>query len=485
LSAKLPSRNWLIFFTVVGSFTAAITYDRRAKKRAQQRWCNAVSPLSKQLLEPMGLPRRLTVYLAAPPGDGLRPSREFFQEYVKPILVAGAVDWEVVEARREGDIRAKLAERIRRYRRKMGEAELKEGEEDIIWDIRQGQGIKPVDDRGGDLVIGRHAWKEYVRGLHEGWLGPVRDPAEVEEEKKQAEAKVQAESQPVTSLEAITGPDNTDDVLDTATTDDASPTTSKPNSSNDETAKKDTPKPKPGPDPALILSAAYPSATLPPSTPELFPPTVCIAQPHILGFFNTPIRTYRYLTRRRLADATGAQVATLLLAPDARSFTPPSNNSQEFASEDPASAAQDSDASSSPATAASEWEQQRLLAAEENEWHKSVRAPRGEGVEAVWTDPMVLDPRIAQRMRTPVATMPGSALYNTESETFTGVEGVSSHAPDDGSAVRGNARDWKGGADRGRVLGWWSWLVEATGFADDREPRGEYVGHGLVGDQDE
>jgi hypothetical protein len=25
----------------------------------------------------------------------------------------------------------------------------------------------------GDLVIGRHTWKEYIRGLHEGWLGPL------------------------------------------------------------------------------------------------------------------------------------------------------------------------------------------------------------------------------------------------------------------------------------------------------------------------
>lgn len=58
---------------------------------------------------------------SAPPGDGLRAAREHFHEYVKPILVAGAVDWEVIEGRKEGDVRAGLAAKIRRLRRRNGE----------------------------------------------------------------------------------------------------------------------------------------------------------------------------------------------------------------------------------------------------------------------------------------------------------------------------------------------------------------------------
>ena len=45
-------------------------------------------------------------------------------------------------------------------------------------------------------------------------------------------------------------------------------------------------------------------------------------------------------------------------------------------------------------------EQQQLLAHEEPDWHKSARKrEEGETKERVWLDEMVLDPRIAGRMR--------------------------------------------------------------------------------------
>src|SRR2546423_13753441 len=80
---KLPSRNWMIFLSITGSFAAAVIYDKRETKRAQQKWCKLVSHLSEEPIEVNTLPRRLTVFLAAPPGDGLSPSRELFKQYVK------------------------------------------------------------------------------------------------------------------------------------------------------------------------------------------------------------------------------------------------------------------------------------------------------------------------------------------------------------------------------------------------------------------
>ena len=48
----------------------------------------------------------------------------------------------------------------------------------------------------------------------------------------------------------------------------------------------------------------------------------------------------------------------------------------------------------------SQWEQQRLLQHEEPEWHKTVRERKDDdGRERVWLDDMVLDARIAERMR--------------------------------------------------------------------------------------
>jgi mitochondrial import inner membrane translocase subunit TIM54 len=48
-----------------------------------------------------------------------------------------------------------------------------------------------------------------------------------------------------------------------------------------------------------------------------------------------------------------------------------------------------------------QWEQQRLLAQEEADYHKTARdrSKDEEGKERVWLDDMVLDARIAERMR--------------------------------------------------------------------------------------
>src|SRR3954467_1991658 len=80
---KLPSRNWLIFCTIVGSWTGALVYDRREKKRIQAKWCALVSHLKDETLPSTAMQRKITVYLSAPPADGLLNSREHFHEYVK------------------------------------------------------------------------------------------------------------------------------------------------------------------------------------------------------------------------------------------------------------------------------------------------------------------------------------------------------------------------------------------------------------------
>ncbi|KAH0410131.1 hypothetical protein KCU90_g20153, partial [Aureobasidium melanogenum] len=117
IKAKLPSRNWMIFLSITGSFAAAVYYDKRETARFQQKYCDMVAPLSEKILPTTTMPRKMTIYLQAPPADGLRSAREHFYEYVKPVLVAGAMDWDV-EGRREGDLRFGAAEKIRRYRRK-------------------------------------------------------------------------------------------------------------------------------------------------------------------------------------------------------------------------------------------------------------------------------------------------------------------------------------------------------------------------------
>lgn len=383
---KLPSRNWMIFLTITGSFAAALVYDRRERKRSQQKWCDLVAHLSKETIPIEQTRRKLTVYLAAPPGDGLRIARDHFREYVKPILVAAALDYQVIEGRREGDIRAGTAESIRKLRRKAGEPSSVVEEantEQVIAAARQSMGVYEEPGPKGDIVIGRHTWKEYVRGLHEGWLGPLDPPppppAPVEE----------VAPEPTT-------PDNTP--AESLGKDEQTPE----NKEKGDDKEKEKEKKKPaGPAPAYIAPADYPSRALPSTLPEALDGSVPIAFPHLLGFLKTPIRVYRYLNRRHLAEDIGREVAGAVLASYTRPYYDdimPSNS--EFVTTIPTSIPGHDVTTDLPPRS---YEQQTILEEAEQEWHKSVHKrdpvdPNGDN-EREWLDDVVLDPRIASRMQ--------------------------------------------------------------------------------------
>ncbi|KAK2755951.1 mitochondrial import inner membrane translocase subunit tim54 [Arachnomyces sp. PD_36] len=441
---KLPSRNWLIFLTITGSFTSALIYDRRQKKQAQRKWCDLVAHLAKEPLPTDQRRRKLTVFLSPPPGDGLRSAREYFQEYVKPVLVSAALDYEVVEGRREGDVRSKLADKIRKQRRNAGEqgttvVEM-DGEEAALEMGRQ-RGIEEESGPKGDLVVGRHTWKEYIRGLHEGWLGPLDAPPEPEPEP--APVQVSTPEEP---------PADTN-----ASDDDASPVIHDSNASKPET-KPDTPPeqpPKPtGPPPAYILPSAYSSQPLPPSFPQTLPETTPLPLPHILGFLNTPIRIYRFLTQRYVADNVGRDVAALVLAMSSRPYqegamlTSDSTPNAEFTSESPSS-------SSTPESATTPqqqtYEQQTLFQNEEKEWHKSVHKREDDGKEREWLDDIILDPRIASRMNR--FTLPA----DEEERANRIAEG----------------KEWVRGEDKPVEVSFWKNIWDQYGWAEDPNKKKE------------
>lgn len=378
----------MIFLTITGSFTGALLYDRREKRRTQQKWCELVGHLGKEPLPVEQMRRKLTVYLSAPPGDGLRNARDHFKEYVKPILTAASLDYVVIEGRREGDVRASAAEKIRKLRQKAGEPSATVEEpsvESIVLATRETLGIQDEPGPKGDLVIGRHTWKEYVRGLHEGWLGSLNPP-----------------TPPVIPAEPSTlvGAEHT--MKDTAAGDAPSDTPDTPEDKSEtepeKEKEKETPSKPAGPQPAHIMPADYSSASLPPSLPQSFDTSVPIEFPHILGFLNTPIRIYRFLNQRRLAESVGRDVASLVLANSARpfkdaSFSPDSDLSG--ASIDPTPSPE----GVSSESARGKCEQQTALEHEEKEWHKSVHKEDEEKMEREWLDNVVLDPRIASRMQ--------------------------------------------------------------------------------------
>ncbi|KAL7799178.1 mitochondrial import inner membrane translocase subunit Tim54 [Trichoderma ceciliae] len=364
LPRKLPSRNWLIFWAVSSSIAAAIIYDKREKNRATAKWRRAVAPLSKELLPNASqLPRKLTVYLEAPPGNSLRTAQDHFIEYVKPILAASGLDWEFVQGRQQGDVRAAVAEKIRRSRKahERPDEELPQTDEAIVEEQRKKIGLPDYEGIRGDIVIGRHTWKEYVRGLHEGWLGPLDPPPLPVVET--LEDKPEPESSP------------------TEGDGDKKPEDKKP---EEEEKKDEAPKRPPQPRPHNSPDD-YPSAALPFSIPAEFSPSAPIAFPHRLGFRHTFVRLGRFLTRRHLADDIGRQVAAVCFAA-ARDWR----------------------------EADGQFEQQLVLKHEESDWPKFVWKDGPEAAaddaekekkaaeppkEKIWASSLVVDPRIVERMR--------------------------------------------------------------------------------------
>ncbi len=118
-----------------------------------------------------------------------------------------------------------------------------------------------------------------------------------------------------------------------------------------------------------------------------------IREPHLLGFLNTPTRLRRFFNRRALADEIGREVAAVCLC-----------TYREYREQ-----------AEPEGTIDSQYEQQKALNWEEKDWVKTVWkedkpkdaakgspaavTPAEEIKEKIWTRDVVMDPRIATRMR--------------------------------------------------------------------------------------
>jgi len=300
-------------------------------------------------------------------------------------LVSAALDWQVIEGRKEGDIRYGVAEAIRKHRMSTEEgpdSSLNDSEsEQLLRQMRQNSGTREYDGVKGDLIMGRHTWKEYIRGLHEGWLGPIRNPvADIDPKSaKRAQGSTNSDQTPE-SLENVIAKAETDvesEKIDETT-----------NTEGDSQDKSGTKAPKPLP---YISTPDYTTASLPPSIPEYFQPVTILPFPHLMGFLGTPVRLWRFLNQRYLADELGQRTAEMVLAESLREFKKVSRTESD----------ENLGELTSPSTNEQIiWEQSNLLQNEEKEWHKSVRKrEKIVGKEDLWKDEMIFDDRLANRMR--------------------------------------------------------------------------------------
>lgn len=341
-----------------------------------------VAHLSKESLPIEQTRRQVTVYLEASPGDSLRGARDHFREYVKPVLVAASLDYNIIEGRMQGDIRAKTAERIRKSRRRAGEPRTAEEEyvvEDVIDEARAKMGVVEEPGPKGDLVIGRHTWREYIRGLHEGWLGPIDPPTPP----APAIEKTAATPSGGSGMDAK-------ESKDTLPESESSEAKESPENKDKPEENPETPKPS-GPTLAYIAPSDYSSQNLPRTMPELFETSAPLPFPVLLGFLNFPIRLYRYLRKRYLAEEVGREVAAFVLASSERPYR-----------DERASGDSGFDPSKAKSGVSSQtYEQQSVLKHEEKDWPKWVhtRDQEDKEREREWLDDVVVDPRIGSRMQ--------------------------------------------------------------------------------------
>lgn len=352
----LPSRNWMIFWTVLASIGGGIAYDKYEQSQIRKKYMKMVEHLGEEVYSEKRIPRKLTIFIAPPPNDFLEESLRYFRKFVKPILNSASIDYEIYTENRQGDIRSQVAEKIRQLRRskieklepepKTGDEEFKHRHElyeakDILGLYQLVNPFKTVRDdevdvlnAGGVVCIGRGTFKEYMNGVHEGLLGPLEpvvteqsgEPnegakiAEIETEAPQA-----AETTPLAETTEVSQPAELKTDTQSEGTEvqslDAKLEEAKQESSEDSDEEKLPPVPKP-----YITSDQYANHQLAPeldfgngpvlndkNVPVLFEqPVYVYPVPNLLGFFNTPQKIYRYFTKRNVAEDYGKRTLAII-----------------------------------------------------------------------------------------------------------------------------------------------------------------------------
>ncbi|CAE6450382.1 unnamed protein product [Rhizoctonia solani] len=332
---KLPSRNWLIFWGVLGSITSLYIYDRRTAKRIKHEYCEKVRWRSEEKINPLDLPRKVRVYACRWPGDDdHNRSMKYFRKYVKPILVAAAVDFEMVNGNRHGGLARSIADKIKTQRREALPSDHPLRKDAQNSTIPLPSTLSPLQQRereiqGGTLIVGRHTLKEYFHGLRLGWSEGLN---EVDREELLARQL---------ASDGILDEPETQELL--AEKDDSKPLTGTSLASS-------------GPKSPLfshvITQPTKPATSKPPTLPQTHrldelpaipheippqPPLLLLSFKNLIGFRYIPHMIADFFNERERAKA-GAEAAYTLIEGHTRDFAPPrhEDGSEYLSSHSPA-----------------------------------------------------------------------------------------------------------------------------------------------------
>ncbi|KAI3619311.1 mitochondrial import inner membrane translocase subunit tim54 [Moniliophthora roreri] len=286
---KLPSRNWLIFWTITGSITGYYIYDRRQCKQIKAEYVEKVKYLSEESSpDHLASPRKVTVYGARWPGDeDWDQCIRYFRKYVKPIFVAAAIDYEMVVGKRHGDIAKHVAEGIRKSRRiDVGLDQLPP--QDVLppnYPFRTLAEIRQHRLEGGVVIVGRPTWKEFMAGLKRGWTDGLE---EVDHEETLAR-----------ELQGDGRFDEPEDVVEDKAVEVPEPKITPSNPPPLAALDYRLPQARPPPPPPAKSSSQVPDAlNAPPPIIPLLPPILFVSFTNYLGFKQIPYMIWDFFNQR-------------------------------------------------------------------------------------------------------------------------------------------------------------------------------------------
>ncbi|KDQ61090.1 hypothetical protein JAAARDRAFT_173611 [Jaapia argillacea MUCL 33604] len=324
---KLPSRNWLIFISVVSTLTGSYLYDRQQCKRIRREYVDKVKHLADEPLGVFDYARKITVYGGKWPGDeDYERSMKYFRKYVKPILVAAAVDYDMVKGRRLGDITDRIAKEIQARRRL--EAGLDTPSSAMPLPTDQSLETKRRRElEGGIVIVGRPTFKEFMAGLKKGWSEglEVVDPEEKLARELESDGHFDEEEEPLDTHASIGFVAGDEEPI---------PTPSRlPPSTSIYSPIQLQPPSSPSQRPGSPVDSS--SNTAPSVIPEL-PPLLLVPFVNYLGFTQIPLMLWEFFNERKKVQA-GSEAAYSLIMKQTRPFTASSSapsSSTEFVSED-------------------------------------------------------------------------------------------------------------------------------------------------------
>ncbi|KAL0240356.1 mitochondrial import inner membrane translocase subunit TIM54 [Cryptococcus tetragattii IND107] len=313
---RLPSRNWLIFWSVSLSLSYAYYYDRSECKRIKQ---EVVERVEKYGREPMpggslGEPRRVVVWAGRWGGDDdADRSGRYFRKYVKPYLVAAGIDYTLPSAPLHGSITRQVHAAILLQRRQaLGLAPT--AMPLSLPGVLDPAEVKRREVESGVVLVGRASMKEYLEGLRRGWEGGV-DEWEWEKEVEKTlehdgvfdEPKNVADAADA-AVDAAAVDSNVETATDAAVPIAAAPAA--PRSSFAFLSRPSPPAPATGPGTPTPVTPARlhtPPSRLPPTPPVLLLPFT-----NHLGFLQLPYMILDFFNERAKVRQ-GAQSALALI----------------------------------------------------------------------------------------------------------------------------------------------------------------------------